>query len=98
MTLARLKTRLQEAKRAAYEAERKEKRAAVAAASLKEYINQAEYKPSDELYKEYQWACTVRDELKAASLEAKKAVDEAQWYVHLVAARETAMFDGNDEI
>lgn len=98
MTLARLQTRLKEAKTEAYEAACVARTAAVNASSLKNSMNQGEPRLRADTYVKYEWACTVRDELMDAAAETAKAAQEAQWYVDLVAARETAMFDGEDEI
>lgn len=98
MTLTTLKERLEEAKKASHKANSEARRAAVAASLIKGRINRAEHSLPNKVYAEYGWACTLREELKAAAEESLKAVRDAQWYVHLVAAREMAMFDGEDEI
>jgi hypothetical protein len=97
MTIARLRTRLEEAKKAAYAAAHAAHHAKKEASLLGALIKGGHNLP-DKAYVEYQWACDLRDELKEASTAAAKAAKDAQWYVDLVAAREMTMFDGRDTI
>lgn len=98
MTIERFRIRLQEAKTAAYEAACMAQSATVNATLLNNAINQVEPSHRADIYVKYQWACTLRDELRAATAETKKAAYEAQWSMDMVAAREMVMFDGRDTI